>query len=268
VATGAKCVSVCYFEEANDWWVSKHIKFHKSTVLNVAWHPNNIFLATAASDFKARIFSAFIKGVDKRPENTPFGDKLPFGEMLAEYSCGGWVRGVSWSPSGEWLSFVSHDSAISFVNISSGRDAVPQRLSLSGLPYRVLAFLNQTDIIAAGYDCNPALFRLSGQTWYLSMFIIHCLIRPPWKHLPIPRLLHRAFVKKVDESSSAARAAPGAAQSAMNMWQKKADLGTTSNETQLETKHQNAISGLTALAPNQFSTTAVDGKLIIWTVRA
>jgi actin related protein 2/3 complex subunit 1A/1B len=172
VATGAKCVSVCYFEEANDWWVSKHIKFHKSTVLNVAWHPNNIFLATAASDFKARIFSAFIKGVDKRPENTPFGDKLPFGEMLAEYSCGGWVRGVSWSPSGEWLSFVSHDSAISFVNISSGRDAVPQRLSLSGLPYRVLAFLNQTDIIAAGYDCNPALFRLSGQTWYLSHFTI------------------------------------------------------------------------------------------------
>ncbi len=86
-------------------------------------------------------------------------------------------------------------------------------------------------------------------------------------YLPIP-WLHRAFVKNVDESSSAARAAPGAAQSAMNMWQKKADLGTTSNETQLETKHQNAISGLTALAPNQFSTTAVDGKLIIWTVRA
>jgi len=26
VASGAKCVSVCYFEEDNDWWVSKHIK--------------------------------------------------------------------------------------------------------------------------------------------------------------------------------------------------------------------------------------------------
>jgi actin related protein 2/3 complex subunit 1A/1B len=74
-------VSVCYFVEANDWWVSKHIKLHKSTVLCVAWHPNNIFLATGASDFKARIFSAFIKGVDKRPEGTPFGDKLPFGEV-------------------------------------------------------------------------------------------------------------------------------------------------------------------------------------------
>lgn len=81
MATGAKCVSVCYFEEDHDWWVSKHIKSHKSTVLSVAWHPNGLLLATGASDFKARIFSAFIKGVDKRPSSSPFGDKLPFGEV-------------------------------------------------------------------------------------------------------------------------------------------------------------------------------------------
>jgi actin related protein 2/3 complex subunit 1A/1B len=65
VACGAKCVSVCYFEEDNDWWVSKHIKKHKSTVLKVDWHPNNSLLVTASSDFKCRIFSAHIKGVDK-----------------------------------------------------------------------------------------------------------------------------------------------------------------------------------------------------------
>merc|ERR1712137_1292732 len=32
VASGAKTVSVCYFEKDNDWWVSKHIKKHDSTV--------------------------------------------------------------------------------------------------------------------------------------------------------------------------------------------------------------------------------------------
>jgi hypothetical protein len=75
-------------------------------------------------------------------------------------------------------------------------------------------------------------------------------------------------VKNIDDNTAGGARTGGQTQSAMNMWQKKADLGTTSNETQLETKHQNAISGLTALAPTQFSTTAVDGKLIIWTVRA
>lgn len=33
VASGAKCVPVCYFEKEHDWWVSKMIKKHKSTVL-------------------------------------------------------------------------------------------------------------------------------------------------------------------------------------------------------------------------------------------
>lgn len=59
-------MSVCYFEEDNDWWISKHIKKHKSTVLGVSWHPSNVLLATASSDFKCRIFSAFIKGVDTK----------------------------------------------------------------------------------------------------------------------------------------------------------------------------------------------------------
>ncbi len=41
-----------------DWWVSKWIKKHKSTVLSVAWHPNSLVLATgkvygrAFDDFK------------------------------------------------------------------------------------------------------------------------------------------------------------------------------------------------------------------------
>jgi len=26
VASGAKSISICYFEKYNDWWVSKHIK--------------------------------------------------------------------------------------------------------------------------------------------------------------------------------------------------------------------------------------------------
>lgn len=31
VASGAKCVPVCYYEAAYNWWVSKMIKKHKST---------------------------------------------------------------------------------------------------------------------------------------------------------------------------------------------------------------------------------------------
>ena len=60
-------MSICYFEEDNDWWVSKHIKKRlRSTVLCVAWHPNSIFLAAGSADFTCRVFSAQVKGVDKK----------------------------------------------------------------------------------------------------------------------------------------------------------------------------------------------------------
>ncbi|XP_057994189.1 actin-related protein 2/3 complex subunit 1B isoform X6 [Hevea brasiliensis] len=44
VGSGAKTVSVCiyYYEQDNNWWVSKLIrKRHDSSVTSVAWHPNN-----------------------------------------------------------------------------------------------------------------------------------------------------------------------------------------------------------------------------------
>ena len=55
VGSGARNVSVCYFEEDNDWWVAEHIKKPiRSTVTSVDWHPNSILLAAGSTDFKAR----------------------------------------------------------------------------------------------------------------------------------------------------------------------------------------------------------------------
>jgi actin related protein 2/3 complex subunit 1A/1B len=46
---------VCYFEEEQNWWVSKHIKKPiRSTVLSLDWHPNNALLAAGSSGFKTR----------------------------------------------------------------------------------------------------------------------------------------------------------------------------------------------------------------------
>ena len=53
------------------------------------WHPNNVLLASGSSDFKARVFSAYIKEVDEKPASTSWGKKMTFGNMMAEYSNGG-----------------------------------------------------------------------------------------------------------------------------------------------------------------------------------
>lgn len=67
VASGARAIAICSFDQDNDWWVSRLLKKPiRSTVLAVDWHPNNVLLAAGTADMKARVFSAYIKDVDKK----------------------------------------------------------------------------------------------------------------------------------------------------------------------------------------------------------
>ncbi|RWS30135.1 actin-related protein 2/3 complex subunit 1A-like protein [Leptotrombidium deliense] len=146
VGSGAKLISVCYFEEANDWWVSKHIKKPiRSTVTCIDWHPNNVLLACGSTDYKAKIFSAFIKEVDaKEPPTTKWGGKLgTTGSLVGEYSSGGggWVHDVGFSPDGNRLAWVSHDSTVSVVDANRGMN---------------------------GHDCCPMLFKYDEHTGKLE----------------------------------------------------------------------------------------------------
>lgn len=61
----------------------------------------------------SRIFSAYIKEVEERPAPTPWGSKMPFGELMFESSSScGWVHGVCFSASGSRVAWVSHDSTV------------------------------------------------------------------------------------------------------------------------------------------------------------
>jgi len=243
VACGAKCVAVCFFEVEGDWWVSKHIKKHKSTVLRVDWHPNNVLLATASSDFKCRIFSAYIKNVDKGVPETPFGNKLGFGDLLAEIDSSlGWVQSSKWSPSGKLLGFVGQDSTVCVADISSGTPKVDV-VRYKDLPFRDLVFLSEDSLIAVGHDCTPVLFSNKGG----------------W-----------SFIKKIDEGGSSGPAKQEK-NSAFTVFQIKVEKGAegVGQETQLITKHQNCITCVvpykkTGNAVSHYSTTALDGQLIIW----
>lgn len=50
------------------------------------WHPNDVLLAAGSTDFKVRVFSAYIKEIEERPSSTSWGSKMPLGLMMAEFS--------------------------------------------------------------------------------------------------------------------------------------------------------------------------------------
>ena len=165
VASSAKVVPVCMYEPANDWWVSKMVKKHKSTVLCCAFHPlNGQLLATGSSDFKCRVFSTFDADVDGTVVDPgPFSQPLEFGEVYAELPCAGWVNAVAWSPSGKTLAFAGHDCTL-HVATFGGNAPVVRVLQLRSLPLSCLVFLTDKAVAGAGYDFEPVVFTESGAT--------------------------------------------------------------------------------------------------------
>lgn len=178
VGTAAKLVCVCYFEGANDWWVSKHIKKPiKSTVTSLDWHPNNILLACGSTDYKSRIFSTYIKEVDEnetiKSNNLKIsswlknrGDSFDeqsvtiTGTLVNEFSnSGAWVHDVAFSPDGSRLAWVSHDSSLSVVDSNHGMTVVTLRTRY--LPFLSCVWVSSSSLVAAGHDCCPMLFKFT-----------------------------------------------------------------------------------------------------------
>jgi actin related protein 2/3 complex subunit 1A/1B len=175
VASGAKCVAVCYYEEEHNWWVSKSVDGFESTVLTLTWHQSDCVLAAGSSDCSLQLFSAACKGVDKKPAPI-FGPQVSLAKLgikLCEIKSGAWVMDIAFSPDGGTLAYVTHDSCIHFVTVipaGSAEGVLPtqekvQTIRLSGLPHRRVLFLSKDAIVAAGHDSNPILYTRSADTW-------------------------------------------------------------------------------------------------------
>lgn len=246
VGSSARVISVCYFESENNWWVSKHIKKPiRSTVTTIDWHHGNILLASGSSDFKMRVFSGYVKEVEAKPEATVWGKKMTFGNLMAEFSNGGggWVHSVSFSADGQKVAWVGHDSSISVVD--AGNEMTVATLKTDQLPFLGCVWVTSNSIVTVGYGNCPMLFSL-GSDGQLSF-------------------VHKLDVPKEKEEGK---------QSALNMFRsidKRAQ--TTTNETKLDTLHQNAVSQVSIYNGDKnnaakLSTSGTDGQLIIWDLKS
>jgi len=257
VGSGARVIAICYFEQENDWWVSKHLKKPiRSTILSVDWHPNSVLLAAGSADAHARVFSAFIKGVDKKPEATPWGDRLPFNTVCGEFlnNSAGWVHDVAFSPSGNALAFAAHDSSVTIV-YPQGPELPPQAVmtvTTAQLPFTTLTWITEEEIVAAGHDCEPFRFRGSvGGGWQL--------------------------LGPLDSSKS--RSSSVARESSARDLFKQMDLkgksaaNASADDIQLKTIHQNTITSIrpfegsgAAGGVKKISSSGVDGRIVIFPI--
>lgn len=249
VGSGARLISVCYFEKENDWWVAKHIKKPiRSTITAVDWHPNNVLLAAGSTDFKVRVFSGYIKDIEDKPSATQWGAKMPFQNLMVEFSNsaqgGGWVHSVSFSADGNRLAWVGHDSTISVADANKGMAVF--KLKTSYLPLLSCVWVSPTSIVAAGHDCTPIVFNVDGGGQV-------------------------SFKTKLEEDKKAETSTKFSAKA---LFQTKDKTGLSEvADTVLNTTHQNQISCIRIRAGNKeradkLTTSAGDGKLVVWDLRS
>lgn len=248
VASGAKCVPVCYYEDEPKWWISKMIKKHKSTVIDIAWHPNSQLLATGSSDFKCRVFSAFIEDTDSASgmDAGPFKQMKAFGECLEEYESAGWVESVAWSPSGTQLGYSGHDSAMNIVSYKDGASSL-QCIKHRNLPTVSMAWLSEKAIVAGGHDQNPLLFNADANgVFSLDRFVDS-----------------KSAAKTVVKQASAMSSARSMFESKVS----RAGADVVSKDS-LWTKHEGAITGVQVVKGKTFSSCGLDGRIVLWDMDA
>jgi len=248
VGSSARLISICYYEKENKWWVSKHIKKPiRSTVLSLAWHPNNVLLAAGSSDFKMRVFSAYIKEIESKPESTNWGKKMPFGNLMGEWSNGrgGWVHSVAFSPSGAKVGWVGHDSSVSVMHGGDGNQ--PAVLSLSNLPFVTCVFVSEGAFIAAGHDYVPMSFSHDDNN-----------------KLTFMAKLDQPAKKSGDEEET---------MSAMQRFRSMDKRATTgAKQDKSTTTHNNMIKQLSVYSSDgghisKISSGGMDGKIVIWDLK-
>lgn len=246
VASGARLISICYFEKENQWWVSKHIKKPiRSTVTSLDWHPNNVLIAAASTDFKARVFSAYIKEIEPKPEATSWGKKMPFGALMKEFTngCGGWLHDVVFSPSGSKIAWVGHDSSISVGQ--GGEESEVATLTINSLPLLTCVWVTESTIVGGGHDFVPMVFSHDDNNKI-------------------------TFLAKLDQEEK--KGDEEETMSAMERFRNLDKRATGSKEAKSATTHTNAIKQISVYAGSKddvekVSSAGLDGKIVIWNIK-
>ena len=260
--SGAKLISLCHYDECEGWWISRHIKKPmKSSITCIDWHPDSCLLAAGSTDYRVRIFSGFIDTVDgsSQPSNNwqSKSTSTSSGGLITDFTAGSWIHGVSFSPSGNRLAWVSHDSCVSVADVSMGNASSSNSkipvvtLKTRYLPCLSVVWSSEVNLIAAGHDCYPMLYKFEQGSNVKSN---------TGKLTLIGKMDQEGKEKEADGFSAMKKFRDMDRRGIEN------HTGPGEGGGALESIHQNTIVEVRHYSKEKVSTVGLDGKLVIWKV--
>ena len=190
------------------------------------------------------------------------------------------MHDCAFSPSGDVLAFVSHDSSISVVYPSGPGQPLAAHISvrLPALPFISLTFISESALVAGGHDCQPVVFTGDQSGWSMAQSLDDPSASGSRALTPSAtgsrgpsggpgKLNNEAFnlFKQADSRGINRTAGGGNAPTS-------AGMAAVGEDGLLKTVHQNSITWVepyewgAAGEVTKVSTAGKDGKLVIWPV--
>lgn len=230
VGSSSKCISICYYDEKEDWWVPKGIKHHNSTVTGVSWNPTNpTLLASVSTDNMMRILSAYNPRLDSKSHS-----QGEFGTVLYKFDLGSWGTNVAWSPSGRYVAACSHNSMLFFYDMKQKSEF---RLRLSTLSARSIGFISDSLLIIGGYMRKLiAVTRNNNNEWVISGKIEQSRVPMKKSHRTVNNL--HSILRKFE---------------------------TKGDENEIKEIHKNDVTSIVVFSGGKgFSSAGADGRVVVW----
>eukprot|EP00933_Yihiella_yeosuensis_P047434 TRINITY_DN43270_c0_g1_i1.p1 TRINITY_DN43270_c0_g1~~TRINITY_DN43270_c0_g1_i1.p1 ORF type:complete len:185 (+),score=33.96 TRINITY_DN43270_c0_g1_i1:297-851(+) len=182
----------------------------------------------------------------------PAPAQAPFGEAQVTEDARSWVNAVTFSPKGNLLAFACQDSTVRFKDLTGGPQAPVDLVRWRGLPFLRVTFIDQRLLVACGFDNVPVLFRHNDVRWQ----VIGSVDAAP---APVPSM---------SAGSLAARRESSAFDDARNRFKGAASMPKADGAHASSSWHTNTITSCSTLSGMRFSTSALDGQVMIWELTA
>ncbi|KAI3380605.1 hypothetical protein SNEBB_006708 [Seison nebaliae] len=163
VGSGSRLISICFFDERQNFWKSLHIKKSiRSTISCLDWHPSDLLLACGTMNYRSIIFTSSISSIDdinqqdqctnwlqnKKIQNDSFQ-----GVCEWKSASGGWIHDIKYSRNGDLIAWCSHDSIVSLVDSANPKTVLTY--FSPNLPNLSILWISPNEFLTAGYDCIP-----------------------------------------------------------------------------------------------------------------
>eukprot|EP00828_Plagiopyla_frontata_P041679 TRINITY_DN6018_c0_g1_i2.p1 TRINITY_DN6018_c0_g1~~TRINITY_DN6018_c0_g1_i2.p1 ORF type:complete len:419 (+),score=78.66 TRINITY_DN6018_c0_g1_i2:83-1339(+) len=165
IGTGGHKMFIAQYEQTNNWWIGEKCaeKLH-SSILSVAMHPSGMVVAVGCADQQFCIVTCYQSDFDAKLQvQGPFADVKTFGtKIFQKENLGGWVNSVVFSESGNSFAFAVHNQDLYAGQISADGKQFPiVQVKCEQLPFTSLAFINDQELIATGFDYYPHVFEFN-----------------------------------------------------------------------------------------------------------